>query len=136
MLGSLASEVTKIDRLLDSNFAKKKIIIPAIEYAHARERITTLEMNMLLVCVEKDVVSASDFKYLFPNSVSRVNISHAVKRLRENRLIEPIDENACKYNLLMSRNNLTFAILRKLDENGFLPPMPDTISSPAQKAAR
>lgn len=129
MLGGLVEEVKKIDKLLDADFTKKKIIIPAIEYAHSRERITLLEKNMLLISVEKDVVSVADFMHLFPKNISRVNVSHAVRKLRDRKLLEPVEENARRYNLRLVPNNITFAVLKKLDENGFLPPAAESITS-------
>lgn len=123
MLDGLTDEVRKIDQLLDGDFTKKQIIIPAIEYALEKQRINTQEKDMLLVCVERDVVSASDFKHLFPDDISRVNISQAIRKLRDQDLIMPISENARKYTLCMNRNLLTVGILKRLDENGFLPPL-------------
>ncbi|GAC1601048.1 MAG: Fic family protein [Candidatus Saccharimonadales bacterium] len=123
MLNGLAAQVKKIDQLLDGDFTKKQIIIPAIEYAYGKERISKLERDMLIVCVEEDVISASDLKHLFPEGISHVNISQAIKRLREQNLIEPISEGARKYTLCMNRSPLTIGILKKLDENGFLPPI-------------
>ena len=123
MLNGLAEEVHKIDQLLDGDFTKKEIILPAIEYAVDKQRINKLEHDMLLVCVEKDVVSASDFKHLFSDDISHVNVSQAIRKLRDQQLIAPISEKARKYTLCMNRNLLTVGIIKKLDDNGFLPPL-------------
>jgi len=123
MLMGLVDEVAKIDKLLDGDFTKKRIIIPAIEYAYEKQKINTLEKDMLHVCVEKDIVSASDFRHLFPEDISRVNVSQAIRKLRDQSLITPIAANARKYTLTMNRSPLTPGILKKLDDNGFLPPL-------------
>lgn len=122
MLSGLADEVRKIDKLLDGDFTKKQIILPAIDYVFEKQRISQMEKDMLVVCVQKDVVGASDFRHLFPANVSHVNVSQAIKKLRDQDLIAPISKNARKYTLCMNRNPLTVGILKKLDENGFLPP--------------
>lgn len=123
MLEGLLSEVGKIDRLLDEDFTKSRIIVPAIEHAYEKQRITRLEKNMLLICVEKNIVSASDFSHLFPKGISPVNISLAIRKLKDQNLIQPTRPNARKYTLCMNRNAITTGIIGKLDENGFLPPL-------------
>lgn len=123
MLTGLTDEVHKIDQLLDGDFTKQKIIMPAIEYAYEKQRINKTERDMLVVCAQKDIVSASDFRHLFAKNISHVNVSQAIRKLRDQDLIAPISENARKYNLCMNRNPLTVGILKKLDENGFLPPL-------------
>jgi Fic family protein len=123
MLSGLANEVRKIDQLLDGDFTKKRIILPAIEYAYEKQRISKIEREMLLVCVGKNIVSAADFRHLFPEDVSHVNVSLAIRKLRDQDLIAPVNKGARKYTLCLNRNPLTIGILKKLDENGFLPPL-------------
>ncbi len=129
MLSGLTSEIAKIDQLLDAKFTKREIIIPAINYAFDKQKITKLERDMLLVCVEQDLVSASDFRELFPPETSHVRISQIIRSLRDQNLIEPQEPGARKYMLCMNNNLLTTGILRRLDENGFLPPMQMTPSN-------
>lgn len=123
MLSGLTQEIHKIDRLLDGDFTKRAIIIPAITYAHEKQKITKLERDMLLVCVDKGLATASDFRDLFPVDTSHVRISQVINKLKEQNLIETPRPGARKYMLCMNNNLLTTGILRKLDENGFLPPM-------------
>jgi Fic family protein len=123
MLFGLTQEIHKIDRLLDGDFTKREIIVPAVMYAHEKQKITKLERDMLLVCVDKNLVAASDFRDLFPANTSHVRISQVINKLKEQNLIETQRPGARKYMLCMNNNLLTTGILRKLDENGFLPPM-------------
>lgn len=123
MLYGLTQEIHKIDRLLDGDFTKREIIIPAITYAHEKQKITKLERDMLLVCVEKDLVTASDFRDLFPPRTSHVRISQVINKLKEQNLIQPQRPVARKYMLCMNNNLLTTGILKELDKNDFLPPM-------------
>lgn len=123
MLSGLTQEIHKIDRLLDGDFTKREIIVPAIIYAHEKQKITKLERDMLLICVEKNLVAASDFRDLFPANTSHVRISQVINKLKEQNLIETPRPGARKYMLSMNNNLLTTGILRKLDENGFLPPL-------------
>ncbi|MCA9337281.1 Fic family protein [Candidatus Saccharibacteria bacterium] len=129
MLSGLTEEIHKIDQLLDGDFTKRKIIVPAITFAHEKQKITKLERDMLLVCVDKNLVSASDFRDLFPANTSHVRISQVINKLRQQNLIEPVRPGARKYMLCMNHNLLTTGILRKLDENGFLPPLQPGISN-------
>ncbi len=129
MLSGLTQEIHKIDQLLDEKFTKSEIINPAIIYAFEKQKITKLERDMLLVCVDKNMVSASDFRHLFPSTISHVRISQAIGKLREQNLIEPVSEGARKYVLCLNNNLLTTGILTKLDENHFLPPMPSGMTN-------
>lgn len=123
MLSGLTQEIHKIDKLLDEDFTKREIIVPAIMYAYEKQKLTKLERDMLLVCVEEDLVSASDFRDLFPANTSHVRISQAISKLKAQNLIEAPRLGARKYMLSMNNNLLTTGILRKLDEHGFLPPL-------------
>ncbi|HET7673776.1 MAG TPA: Fic family protein [Candidatus Saccharimonadales bacterium] len=123
MLSGLTQEINKIDQLLDGDFTKREIIVPAIMYAHEKQKITKLERDMLLICVGKNLVAANDFRDLFPANTSHVRISQVINKLKEQNLIEASRPGARKYMLCMNNNLLTTGILRKLDENGFLPPL-------------
>ena len=123
MLFGLTQEIHKIDQLLDGDFTRREIIVPAVMYAHEKQKITKLERDMLLICVAKNLVTASDFRDLFPANTSHVRISQVINKLKEQNLIEAPRPGARKYMLCMNNNLLTTGILRRLDENGFLPPM-------------
>lgn len=129
MLSGLTSEIHKIDKLLDADFTKREIIIPAITYAHEKQKITKRERDMLMICVDKNLVAAGDFRDLFPANTSHVRISQSITKLREQNLIEPQQAGGRKYMLCMNNNLLTTGILRRLDENGFLPPIQDGITN-------
>lgn len=123
MLSGLTQEIHKIDQLLDRDFTKREIIVPAVMYVHEKQKITRLERDMLLICIEKNLVAASDFRDLFPASTSHVRISQVINKLKEQNLIATPKPGARKYMLCMNNNLLTTGILRKLDEHGFLPPI-------------
>lgn len=120
MLQGVKDEVAKIDKLLDEGFAKEKIIIPALNFALDKKRINELEFKMLEIAVNKDIVKAADFKPLFP-SVSHVNISQSIRKLRSQGLLNQLGKNGRRYTLRLSRNALTLGIILQLDKEGFLP---------------
>lgn len=123
MLSGLTQEIHKIDQLLDGDFTKREIIVPAVMYAHEKQKITKLEKDMLLICIDKNLVAANDFRDLFPADISHVRISQVINKLKKQNLIDTPQPGARKYMICMNNNLLTTGILRKLDENGFLPPI-------------
>lgn len=122
MLKGFSEEIHKVDQLLQEDFIKQKIIIPAINYSYSKERLSTVERDILLICVDKNIISASDISHLFPADISRVNISHTIRNLRDQDLLEPTGPNARKYFLKLSKNAISSGIIKQLDEHGFLPP--------------
>jgi Fic family protein len=127
LLTGIRNEVGKIDRLLDEDFAKEKIILPALNYTLEKERISSFEHKMLLIAVERDIVKAADFSSLFPEKSSHVNVSLAIRKLKEQRLIMPVDtagrpnSNGRRYTVRLNRNTLSLGIIKQLDKEGFLP---------------
>lgn len=122
MLSGIKSEVNKINDLLDGSHAREKIIIPALDFALDKRRINHLEYKMLKIAAENEVVQAADYRHLFPADVSHVNISKAIRKLREQSLLSPIGgDNARRYALQLNRNTLTFGVIKQLDDHGYLP---------------
>lgn len=122
MLDGLNKEVGKIDQLLDGDFTKNEIILPAIEYSYDKQRLNDIEYKMLLICVDEEIVTNSSFKPIFPANTSHVTISQAIKKLKDQNLIRPVEPNARKYTIVLNRNPLTSGVLRSLDNKGYLPP--------------
>lgn len=120
MLTAIRDETLKVDRLLDVEFTRKSIILPALDFALDKQRINTQEYEMLKIAADKYDVMAKDFALLFPN-VSQPNISQAIKKLRDQRLLRPRPRMQRKYSLRFTRNSLTLGVIMQLKKHGFLP---------------
>lgn len=120
VLSGLKREIEKIDRLLDYQYLKDKILIPAVEFSIERKLITDSEAKILKVAVQKQVFQAADLKTLFPGKLS-AEISRMIRRLRVRKMVVSERKDARKYVLSFKNNYLLRGVVDALDKNGFLP---------------
>jgi Fic family protein len=119
VLTGLLEEMQKIDKLLSYDFLKEKILKPAVLISLERKIVTDLEARILSVAIEKQTFQASDIKSLTPNKIPAER-SRILGRMRENRLIEPISENARRYGIRFSHSLLSRGLIQALDREGFI----------------
>lgn len=127
VLQGLKVEIEKIDRLLQYDFLKNKILLPALNFSFERKLITEIELKILRRAVEKQIIQASDIKDLFPGKHA-VEVSRTIKRLIENKMLAPAKDKGRKYILRFDNNYLLRGIIRMLDQEGFLPLKGETVS--------
>ena len=120
MLSGLATEIVKIDKLLDYNFLANHILIPAIRISAERELITETELKILNVAVKKQVFQASDLGTIFPGK-SPPEVSRQIRKLREKKMIKAESAGGRKYLIAFLNNFLMRGVFQTLDKNGFLP---------------
>jgi Fic family protein len=120
VLSGLNDEIIKIDNLLEFNFVKSKILFPALKRLLARKIITPEELKILNKAAAVQEFRTTDLNEIFPGQ-SSVNLSRAVKRLRDKKFLKPIEENSRIYVLSFLRNYLMREIMICLDREGFLP---------------
>ncbi|MBB6478478.1 Fic family protein [Spirochaeta isovalerica] len=120
VLSGLNDEISKIDNLLEFDFVKSKILLPALKGLKERKIITTEELKILNKAAEKQEFKTSDLNEIFPDQNS-VYLSRAVKRLRDLKFLKPIEENSRTYVLSFLKNYLMREIMICLDREGFLP---------------
>jgi Fic family protein len=120
VLYGLKAEMEKVDRLLNYDYLKKEILLPALYFAKERQVITGLEMSILRRAVEKQVFQASDIREFF-NGKDNAIISRHIKRLIEKKMLVTEQPGARKYIISFNNNYLLRGIMKSLDEKGFLP---------------
>ena len=120
VLSGLKQEIEKIDRLMEYDFLKKEIIIPAIDYANERKMITDMEARILRKAAELKIIQASHIGEFFKGK-SSPEISRQISRLKEKKMLQPERENSRKYVIRFDNNFLLRGIIKSLDEKGFLP---------------
>jgi len=120
VLSGLNHEISKIDNLLEVEFVKSKILLPALKGLKERKIITADEMKILNKAAENQEFKTADLNEVFPGQ-SSVHLSRAVKRLRDMKFLKPIEENSRTYVLYFLRNYLMREIMICLDREGFLP---------------
>lgn len=120
VLSGLKNEIEKIDKLLDYEFLKAKILLPAISFALDREIITDLESKILRVAINKQIFMSSDIENLMPGKVYTQR-SRVLKELRDKKMIAPKKPKSKKYTLRFDNNYLLRGIIKMLGEEGFIP---------------
>jgi Fic family protein len=120
VLEGLKDEIEKIDKLLDYDFLKLEILLPAITHSIERKYITDIEAKILKRAIEKPLIQAMDLKDLFAGQDNAI-ISRQIKKLIGKKMLAPEKEGARKYMISFNNNFLLRGIIHSLDEKGFLP---------------
>ena len=120
MLGGVKADLDKVASLLDANYVRNQILVPALKEALDRKRITPQEFEMLRIATRKDIVQAGDFDSVVKGS--QITRSRAVAKLKEARLIGMVPNSPRRYQLRLSNNAITTPVMKQLVENGLLPP--------------
>jgi Fic family protein len=119
VLKGLKDEIEKIDHLLDYDYLKKEILLPAIAFSLERKYITETEGKIMKRVVEKKVVQAHDLKDIFPGKYNS-EISRNISKLKKKKMLIPVRENARKYIIRFDNNYLLRGIIKLLGDKGFI----------------
>lgn len=121
VLGGIAEELKKLDKLTDYAFLKQKILVPALLASKERKIITHEEFVVLRLCIEKGQVRAADLDEKLPE-LSRRQRSYLLKKLLENKMLKR-EETAYVYSIKFTNNFLLRGVMKELAEQGFAPPL-------------
>jgi len=120
VLEGLKTEIDKIDRLLDYQYLKDAILIPALEYSKTMKYIDTREYKILKLTIEKQIIQNSDIKEVLKEN-HMTSISRYIRVLKEKKMIVSEKDNVRKYHINFTNNFLIRSVIRKLEEEGFIP---------------
>jgi Fic family protein len=120
VLKGLKDEIEKIDKLSDYNFLRKEILLPSINHSLERKFITDVETKVLKRVVDKQVISASDIKDIFPGKAD-AEVSRQIKKLIDRKMLIPEKDGTRKYVLRFDNSYLIRSIIKQLGDKGFLP---------------
>jgi len=120
VLSGLKNEISKIDKLLEYDFLAKKILLPAINFALDKKLITHKEFKILQIAARKQVIQAADVRQVLPGKMP-AEISRTIRKLRDNKMLQPLKKKSRKYVLRFDNNYLLRGIVEMLDKENFLP---------------
>ena len=120
VLSGLKVEIEKVKRLCDYDYVQRRILMPALDQALEREHITDMEHKILVIAVKKKELQSADLQELFEHK-SAATRSAAIKKLVNQGMLCPFDNNKRKYYLQFRNNFLLRSIMQALDKEGFLP---------------
>lgn len=120
VLSGLKGELDKVGKLLDYEWLKKNILVPAISELHQKNGISNNERTILLLALDKVVVKNQDIRPSL-NSMSMVQTSRIISELRKRQLLVPAAGAERSYEIGIAQSPLLRNVLRQLDRQGFLP---------------
>lgn len=120
VLEGLKTEIDKIDMLLNYPYLKDSILIPALDYSKTMKYIDSREYKILKVTVEKQVVQNSDIQEVLKEN-HMTSISRYIRVLKEKKMIASEKDNVRKYHINFTNNFLIRSVIKKLEEEGFIP---------------
>lgn len=120
VLEGLKTEIDKIDMLLNYEYLKNRILLPALEYSKTMKYIDSREYKILKLTVERQVVQNSDIQEVL-KGLHMTTISRYIRALKERRMIVSETDNSRKYHLNFTNNFLIRSVIQKLEEEGFIP---------------
>lgn len=120
VLSGLKTELDKVAKLLDYEWLKKAILVPAVQELHQKNGISNNENAVLSLVLEKTVIRNQDVRPVL-NNMSIVQTSRILSDLRQRQLIVPIQGAERSYELGIAKSPLLRMVLRQLDRLGFLP---------------
>ena len=120
VLSGLKVEIEKVKRLCDYDYVQRRILMPALDQALEREHITDMEHKILVIAVKKKELQSADLQELFEHK-SAATRSAAIKKLVNQGMLCPFDNNKRKYYLQFRNNFLLRSIMQALDKEDFLP---------------
>jgi Fic family protein len=122
VLDGIRTELKKVDRLLDVNFAKSEIIKPALELARAKEWLSLTEYEIMLIAIDKGLIQAGDIIHIFGKTASgRVQASRVISRLKEQGYLASHPDNPRKYFPRFYNNYLLRGVMQQLEKHDLLP---------------
>ncbi|OGQ57795.1 MAG: cell filamentation protein Fic [Deltaproteobacteria bacterium RIFCSPLOWO2_02_FULL_53_8] len=120
VLKGVKDEIEKIDRLLDYDYLKHEILLPAISYSQERKFVTDVEARIIKKAIEKKLIQAADLKDIF-HGKSPSEISRNIGRLINKKMLMPAAEGTRKYVIRFDNSFLLRGIIHQLGDKDFLP---------------
>jgi len=120
VLSGLKGELDKVGKLLDYDWLKKNVLVPAINELHQKNGISNHERTILLLALDKVVIKNQDIRPAL-NSMSMVQTSRIISEMRKQQLLVPASGAERSYEIGIAQSPLLRTVLRQLDKQGFLP---------------
>lgn len=120
VLSGLLSELTKLRKLLDSEFFRNHILKPAVDYTIANGLISSEEGKVLNLSIahSDNLIMAKDIGNILNNKTQR-QITYITGKMLENELLQKETENSRKYLINIMQKHILRGIIENLSKEGF-----------------
>ncbi len=119
-LKGLKNQIQKIDHLMQSQYTRDKILLPALHRALDRKHITKQEFDILSHLIKSEDMSMKSSeldRFGIRNSVKK---SYVMGKLREKGMVAPVKENGRIYTIQFINNYLLRSVIQILESQGFV----------------
>lgn len=117
----IVSEMVRVSKLLDRDYAVPNIIEPALKSALDSQFISAEEHEILKIAMQKDLIQAQDVRHLFgPTASAAVQTSRVLTNMRDKGLLMVHPDYQKKYVMRFANNYLLRDVLLAMDRNGLL----------------
>ena len=122
-LGGIKNDIEKIDNLLDYEYLKEEILLPALVYVQGRNWVDAVEASVLRKVIERQIIQNKDIQTSARRS-DMIVASRLINQLLAKEMLCRTGEGKRSYHLSIENRFFIRGVLRQLDRLGFLPDMP------------
>lgn len=119
VLEGILTELKKIDQLNKYEWLKKRILLPALQIAIERQRITPIEAQVIKYGIEHPEFKAADLNHIY-NDLTKTQRTYQIRKLNEAKLIQPITDNSRSYYVCYLHPSLIRGLIDCLRIEGFI----------------
>ncbi|MBU2235782.1 Fic family protein [Patescibacteria group bacterium] len=122
VVDGLKVEMEKIDKLLDKQYLKKAILLPALHFSLEQENVTQREYEILKGTINHPEmqIKSSDIEKIIGQE-SAVQRSRIIGKLKGKGMLMPLTKNGRIYTIKFSNNYLLRGVVKLLERNSFIP---------------
>lgn len=120
VLTGILAEVSKINKLLDFDYLRKKILQPTIERSVARKYITKTEAKVLMTGISLQKFTSKDLETAFSGLDGRQR-THQIAKMKKSGFIKNFAEGGKTYHVNFINNYLMRSLVETLEQEGFIP---------------
>lgn len=118
VINGISGELQKVEKLLDYEYLKTSILIPAIKTCASRGELNKDEEKILLLVAERQVIAAGDVDKTMTD-IKYQTVLRRMKRLRDRGLLGSSQHAAKSYRIHFADNSLMRSIVSQLRQEGF-----------------
>jgi Fic family protein len=119
VLSGILLEINKVNRLLEFEYLKEKVLFPTLDRALSEKHIDKVEYGILNVGIELGSFKSSDISDMAEGTMR--NRSYIINKMKEKKLIQPLEQGRRKYVVSLVNNVLLRSLVKSLEANGFIP---------------
>jgi len=119
-LSGLKNEIEKIDTLLNVEYVRDKLLLPALKFALDRRVVNELENEILQYLVQQDDMTIRSTELDRFGISSSHQKSRMIKKLKQERLITATKEGGRIYTINFYKSPILRGVIKELGNNGFV----------------